>query len=77
MHANIRVFQIIAQMLRQRLHSRFTRIVRRVPGRIGNALFTPRDDNSGSLIGRASLKGRNICVQTIYHAVEVGVEDLR
>jgi hypothetical protein len=50
MHTNIRVLQIKAQMLGERLHSRFARVIRYVSRRIRNALFTSRDDNRRRLV---------------------------
>jgi hypothetical protein len=76
MYANIRVLQIEAQMLGERLHSRFARVVRYVSRRIRDALFTSRDDNRRRLVWGPRLETRDVGVEAVDDALEIGVEDL-
>src|SRR5689334_16824297 len=70
--------QIPAQMLRQRLHGSFTRIVGWVARRVGDALLAACNYNGGGAAARGSfLEGGDIGVEAVYYAVEICVEDLR
>lgn len=76
MHVRLCILEIIAQMLRQRFDSRLRRVIGRVAGRIRNALLTTRDDNRTGRVRRARLKGRNVRVQPVDHAEQIGVQNL-
>lgn len=70
------VLEIEAQMLRQGFDSSFRRIVRRVAGRVGDALLTARDDNRTGRVGRPCLEGRHIGVQSVNDAIQIRVQNL-
>jgi hypothetical protein len=46
MDTSLRIFEVEAQMLCEGFDSRFARVVRSISGRVGDALFTSRDDDS-------------------------------
>jgi hypothetical protein len=73
----IRILEVEGEMLSQRLHGRLARVVRRVAGRIRDALLATCDDDRGRCVGGARLERRDICVQPVDYAKEVRVEYLR
>lgn len=76
MHTDLRVSQIVAEMLGQRLYGGFTCIVRWITRRVRYALLTTRDDNGRWLIRRTRLETGDISIQSIDHAVKIRVQYL-
>lgn len=76
MDIRVRVLQVVGEVFSQRLHSCLACIVRRIARWVCDALLATCDDDCARSVGRARLKGGDVCVQAIDYAVEVGVEDL-
>lgn len=76
MYVGIRVLEIEAQVLRESLDCCFGGIIRRITRRVSDSLLAPRNDDSTWSLRGSILERRHICVQTIDHAVQIGVEDL-
>jgi hypothetical protein len=68
--------EVPAQVLGERLDRGFAGVVRRVAGRVGDALLAACNDDGGGGGIAAGLKGRDVGVQAVDNAEEVGGEDL-
>lgn len=54
----------------------FTGVICSVSWRVGDALLASSDDDGAWFARSAGLERRYICVQSIDHAVEIGVKNL-
>ena len=70
------VTEIPAKVFCKRFDCRFAGIIRSIAWRIGDALLAACDDNGRRGLPAASLEGRHVGIQAIYHTKKIGGENL-
>lgn len=76
MHAGLCVLEVKAEMLRESLDSRLGSIIGGASRRVRDALLAPSDDNRCRLCLCRFLHYRQECVDSVNHAIKIGVKDL-